>query len=189
MKKMTKGLLLVLCAAVLVAGSVVGTLAWLTAKSETITNTFVIGNISITLSETTGDTYKLVPGMPVAKDPTVTVKAGSEDCYLFVKVVNGIAAIEDSEKSIASQMEEKGWKALTGVENVYYYDGLVAAGATDQVYPLFENYTVSSDVSDLSAYDGAKIVITAYAVQSGAVGEMNVINLTNAWNTNFGANP
>ena len=38
MKKLTKGLILVLCAAVLVAGSVMGTLAWLTAKTEHLTN-------------------------------------------------------------------------------------------------------------------------------------------------------
>ena len=189
MKKFTKGLLLVLCAAILVAGSVMGTLAWLTAKSETITNTFAVGNISITLTETTGDTYKLVPGVQVEKDPTVTVKAGSEKCYLFVKVVNGIAAIEDSEDSIASQMVANDWVALTGVENVYYYNGLVDAGATEQKLPLFANYTVKNDVDDLSTYDDAEIVITAYALQATAVTEMTAANMAQAWDDNFGTNP
>ncbi len=191
MKKLTKGLILVLCAAVLVAGSVMGTLAWLTAKSETITNTFTVGNISITLTETTGDTYKLVPGVQVEKDPTVTVKAGSEKCYLFVKVVNGIAAIEDSEDSIASQMVANDWVALTGVENVYYYNGLVDAGATEQKRPLFANYAVKDDVDDeLSAYDDAEIVITAYAVQAGAVGEtIDADKALAAWTANFATNP
>lgn len=189
MKKLTKGLILVLCAAILVAGSVMGTLAWLTAQ-DTITNTFTVGNISITLTETTGDTYKLVPGVQVEKDPTVTVKAGSEDCYLFVKVENGIAAIEDSGNSIANQMAANHWVALTGVENVYYYNGLVDAGATEQKLPLFANYTVKNDVDDLSTYDDAEIVITAYALQATAVGEtIDADKALAAWTANFGTNP
>ena len=62
-----------------------GTLAYLTAKTNSVTNTFTVGNIDITLAETTTD-YKMVPGNTIAKDPTVTVNAGSEACWLFVKI-------------------------------------------------------------------------------------------------------
>lgn len=75
-----------------VALSIGGTIAWLT-DSETVTNTFTIGNVNITLKETdaqgnkvNAQSFKFVPGVTMAKDPTVTVEAGSEACYVFVKV-------------------------------------------------------------------------------------------------------
>ena len=83
MKKKT--LALVLALTLLVAGVVGGTLAWLTAQTAEVKNTFTVGDINIGLTETTTD-YKMVPGNTIAKDPTVTVKANSEACWLFVKV-------------------------------------------------------------------------------------------------------
>ena len=198
MKKMTKGLILVLCAAVLVAGSVMGTLAWLTAQ-DTITNTFTVGNISITLTETTGDTYKLVPGETVAKNPTVTVNAGSEECYLFVKVENGIKNLEATgTSSIAGQMAANDWLPLNGVEGVYYYKDAVDVSSNvpkvdgNVVLPLFANYTIRSDANQHDDYQKTdiKIVITAYALQATAVGEtIDADKALAAWNANFGTNP
>ena len=83
MKKKT--LALVLALTLLVAGVVGGTLAWLTDQTAEVKNTFTVGDINIGLTETTTD-YKMVPGNTIAKDPTVTVKANSEACWLFVKV-------------------------------------------------------------------------------------------------------
>lgn len=73
-----------------------GTLAWLTDKTDTVTNTFTTAGIDITLTETfntdrnndgKNDMWqaKMIPGYTYAKDPKVTVEANSEDCYLFVK--------------------------------------------------------------------------------------------------------
>ena len=76
-----------LLALVLVIGCVAGgTVAWLVATSDTVTNTFTYGNIDIALTETTGKDYKIIPGKDIPKDPKVTVKGGSEACWLFVKV-------------------------------------------------------------------------------------------------------
>ena len=78
-----------LCAAAIslaLCCSVGGTLAWLSAKTAPVRNTFTIGDIDIDLTETTGETYIMVPGNDLAKDPKVTVKAGSEDCWLFIKI-------------------------------------------------------------------------------------------------------
>ena len=44
MKKRTKVLALLVCAAMLVIGSIIGTIAFLTAE-ETITNTFTVGKV------------------------------------------------------------------------------------------------------------------------------------------------
>ena len=94
MKTKSKALLLALCAVLLVAASVLGTMAYLTSQAE-VTNTFTVGSVSITLDEapvdengeaTTGtrvteNSYKLMPGHKYDKDPTIHVAANSEDCW------------------------------------------------------------------------------------------------------------
>ena len=116
----------------------------------------------------TKNNYKLIPGKTYTKDPTVTVATGSENCYLFVKVENNIANALISENTatedtIATQMEENGWLLLNEGSNIYYQADAKEAGETAVV---FNNFTVSSDVIDLSTYDGKTIIVTAYAVQA-----------------------
>lgn len=87
---------LVVVVALLMAGSVLVTMAYLTSQ-DTVTNTFTVGKVSITLDETDVDEYgvaienaervkeneyKLIPGHTYVKDPTVHVEAGSEESYL-----------------------------------------------------------------------------------------------------------
>lgn len=95
MKKKGKALLLCTGAVALVAGSVLGTIAFLTDTEEAI-NTFTIGNVSISIAEskvdengvpvgeetTDANEYRLVPGVTYTKDPTVTVDAESEESYV-----------------------------------------------------------------------------------------------------------
>lgn len=103
MKTKSKALLLTLCAVLLVAASVLGTMAYLTSTAK-VENTFTIGKVEITLDETdvtdpTGprvkaNSYKLMPGNTYTKDPTVTVLKGSEDSYVRMKVTfNNAAAL------------------------------------------------------------------------------------------------
>lgn len=103
MKTKSKALLLTLCAVLLVAASVLGTMAYLTSTAK-VENTFTIGKVEIKLDETdvtnpTGprvqaNSYKLMPGTTYTKDPTVTVKAGSEESYVRMKVTfNNAAAL------------------------------------------------------------------------------------------------
>lgn len=181
MKTRTKALLLTLCAALLVCATVLATMAFLTDTAE-VKNTFTVGNVDITLDEAKvtvygeadgtdrviKNDYKLIPGKTYTKDPTVTVATGSEDCYLFVKVENNIANALISENTatedtIATQMEENGWLLLIEGSNIYYQADAKKAGETAVV---FNNFTVSSDVIDLSTYDGKTIIVTAYAVQA-----------------------
>lgn len=83
---MKKKLFISVVAVALVACFAIGgTLAWLTDKTDPKVNTFTVGDISIDLTET-DRTYKMIPGYTIDKDPKVSVDAGSEDCYLFVKV-------------------------------------------------------------------------------------------------------
>ncbi len=176
MKTKKKALLTVLCAAALVFGSVFGTYAYLT-DTKSVENTFTVGNVTITLDEqdvdnsTTGkdrDTaneYHLLPGKSYVKDPTIHVDAKSEGCWLFVKVENGIAGIEDSNNTIASQMSTNGWTLVSGQTNIYAYRSI--ANANDNIV-VFNGFKVKGDANEaaLTAVKDATIKVTAYAIQA-----------------------
>ena len=172
MKKKT--LALVLALTLLVAGVVGSTLAWLTDQTAEVKNTFTVGDNNIGLTETTTD-YKMVPGNTIAKDPTVTVKANSEACWLFVKVTESTDLKDFITYAIA-----EGWTALPGVDGVYYRE--VPASAADQPFSVLKGdaVTVNSDVTKemLTAKDFANPTLTfkAYAVQKD-----NVASASDAW--------
>ena len=95
-----KKTLTIIISIILVCGCIIGgTVAWLIDSTETITNTFTIGDINISLEETgmtaNGNndgyinSYKMIPGSTITKDPAVTVEANSEKCWLFVSIVPG----------------------------------------------------------------------------------------------------
>ena len=175
MKRKKKVFVTVLCAAALVVASVLGTMAYLTSQTETVTNTFTVGNVAITLDETDvtpmgvkdtdarvqGNEYKLIPGHTYTKDPTVHVTAGSEDSWLFVKVVDEIAGIE-ADTTVAAQMAANGWTAVEGETNVYAYKATVTSG---QDIKVFENFTIKGDAA-VADYADKTITIEAYAIQA-----------------------
>ena len=105
-KKLTVSLAVLALVACMAAGA---TLAWLTAKTSSVTNTFTYGDINIELKETTGESYKMVPGNTIDKDPKVTVKANSEECWLFVKVEKS----DNFDKFMTYGIAD-GWTALAG---------------------------------------------------------------------------
>ena len=86
MKKYAKIAALLMAFVLVIAGTVGVTMALLTDKTDSVVNTFTIGKVDITLTETKGNGAKLVPGTTIDKDPKVTVIADSEDCYVFVKI-------------------------------------------------------------------------------------------------------
>ena len=218
MKKAKKILALLLCAVLLVGASIAGTMAYLTSQA-TVTNTFSVGSVNITMDEasvdvygkqlykaaeegkeaekadrdTDGVAYKLIPGHEYIKDPTIHVTAGSEPCYVFVKVVNGIknveaidSAVEGAEATtIAGQMAKNGWKELTidnaKVDNVFYKEAAVDARETVQDVAIFASFKIA-DNADVSDYGSATIAVTAYAIQADGFE-----NAQAAWAANFGA--
>lgn len=185
MKKKTFALLLSL---VLVFGVVAGgTLAWLTQKTDPVVNTFTYGDINITLGETTGNDYKIIPGVNIHKNPKVTVTANSEACYLFVKVQveNWPTLVEaDGTTKKVSYAIADGWTALEGQSGVYYREVSatdakngtsynVLAGDTtytDGVVTVSENLT-KTDVNGLKA-NQPKLTFTAYAVQKDGIADV-----------------
>lgn len=175
MKTARKALLIALCAVLLVAASVMGTLAYLTSTTEVVTNTFSIGQVGCTLDEAKVDeygepvegadrvvenTYKLIPGHKYTKDPTVHMSSTTEDAWLFVKVENGISAIEADTK-IADQMGTIGWTPVAEGSNIFYYKDAVSAN--DNIV-VFNNFTIA-DNAEVDQYANANITIQALAIQ------------------------
>lgn len=168
MKK--KSLALVLALVLLVGGLVGGTLAWLTATTDEVVNTFTTSDIDITLKESTGDNYKMVPGYTINKDPKVTVQAGSEKCYLFVKLNKS----DNFDDFLTYEMAE-GWTQLTGtsdevVAGVFYR--VVETTNMGQELSVLKNDQVTvKDTVTKDHMDGLieetypTLTVTAYASQ------------------------
>ena len=182
MKARSKALLLLaLCAVLLVAVAVLGTMAYLTSKAQVITNTFTVGDINVELTETKPESRsaKIIPGVDIEKDPKVTVKANSEACWLFVEVKEeGTFVANKVTYSIAD-----GWTKGDGTKipaNVYYRS--VDAVTTDtDFYVLKGNEAhkngvvivsdtlTKADVNNINAENQPKLTFTAYAVQKDGI--------------------
>ena len=182
-----------------------GTMAYLTSTA-TVTNTFTVGDaVTITLDEAkvnldgtlvtgagaarvTQNSYKLMPGHEYTKDPTVHVTGG--ECYVFVKVTNGLTGLEAEANTIEAQMEAKGWKAVTSVDGLYVYatgseaKTAVSGNPTAKNLTVFEKFTIKDTAVHSDLENAKDIVITAYAVQTDGFESMTPAEI---WTEAFGA--
>lgn len=183
MKTKSKALLLTLCAVLLVAASVLGTMAYLTS-TDTVTNTFTVGKVEIKLDETdvtnpTGsrvqaNSYKLMPGTTYTKDPTVTVKAGSEESYVRMKVT-----FNNAKEIIALCTDPEFADEVTGVENAYPLIRMVKfvkanAAKWDGIIP--DNMVETEDMladAKYFAYDKTADTLTYYFYYKATVSGTN----------------
>lgn len=193
-------ILVSLAALALVAAiSIGGTLAYLTSHDE-VKNTFTVGQVKITLDEAkigadgkaiTGEgadrvkanSYKLMPGHEYDKDPTVTVKAGSEESYvrMLVTVAFGkqltdgqLATKLDnifvgySQNWVRNAKDVKVVDSKTVITYEYRYNTTVSAGTDDNKLPaLFTGIEVPGEWTNeqLAAIGGFTIDIVAQAIQ------------------------
>lgn len=180
MKTKSKALLLTLCAVLLVAASVLGTMAYLTSSAE-VKNTFTIGKVEIKLDETdvtnpTGprvqaNSYKLMPGTTYTKDPTVTVKAGSEESYVRMKVT-----FNNAKEIIALCTDPEYADEVTGAENAFPLIRMVNYTDTAELYwdgLLLDNMYDTEDMLAMPkyfAYDAATDTLTYYFYYTDTVG-------------------
>lgn len=180
-----KLLITIACLSVILCTLVTGTVAWLMDTTDTVTNTFTPSDINITLEESGAQNnqqdFKMIPGTTIAKDPKVTVKAGSEACWLFVKVEEkgGNVTVEGTAYTFADFIDYEmadGWTKLSDVDGVYYRT-VDASSKSMEFYILkgkddYENgcVTVSPDVAKammnaLTAENYPTLTFTAYAIQ------------------------
>ena len=183
MKK--KSFVMVLALVLVFAVAVGGVVAWLTATTGPVKNTFTVGDINIELKETGANdagekSYQVIPGDVKDKDPTVTVKANSEACWLFVKV--DVANNTVNGKDIYSFDVRTGDGNWTKLEDGVYYRVVDAATAEAgaSYYVLSGDTTHANGLvrinqeltkADINAITtDPTLTFTAYAVQKDNVG-------------------
>ena len=194
MRKM-KVILLSVCVIVLVFASVMGTLAYLTATDEVV-NTFTVGNVEITLDEADVDElgvvisndrvksneYHLIPDGVYVKDPTVTVKRGSEDSYVRMLVtisdmadVKAVLGNDFLPENYVEGYDKNVWKCVSITDNgdntatyEFRYKETVVKPTADKVLePLFEKIKVPAELDgeDLAKIAEMKISVVGNAIQ------------------------
>lgn len=207
---MKKKTLTIAIALVLVVALAVGATYALLTDSKEITNTFsagkvIDGNTEFKLVESkvkqnsagvyvkddaAGTTNKgieytaVLPGAPIYKDPTVSVKGLVADAYLFVVVTDntgaGLTATVDTAKW--TQLGTKDNQTLYVVKNAD--NGLVKAADVKDT-ALATTILAGNQVAVADNYTGGEaatsITFTAYLIQ--AAGQDDAVD---AWNTNGG---
>lgn len=211
MKTRTKALLLALSAVLLVVSTVFATMAYLTSKTDVVKNTFTVGKVNITLDEAKVDeygvvdttagrvlknTYKLIPGHTYVKDPTVHVKADSEDCYVRMmvtltlpKAAAGMEGLdltnifvgndpalwtnadyqvaEDADGNVIITYQYR-YTKVVDVDNYTDADG---DGYID-LEALFTKIAVPGDM-EVAVLEGMKIDVVAHAIQADGFADRN----------------
>lgn len=176
-----------------------GTLAWLFAVSDPVENTFTVGDINIVLNEALADengqavpdadrvtenSYHIYPGAQFDKDPMATVLEGSEPCYVFICVDNGLSLADGTEVSVLDIYDD--WEAIAtdGSKTLYLYapaqaSGIVnAADADVALPPIFTQVQISGELvtkENINELSGKTIVVDAYAHQAAGLTGAEVI--------------
>ena len=184
MRTKTKALTLALCAVLLVVTTVFATMAFLTSK-DSVTNTFTVGNVAITMDEADVKTdgsyetdkdsrvdanvYHLIPGHTSIKDPTIHVNENSEACWVFAKIENGLG--NAAALAMNSTENQTGyWTEIDETNHIWAYS--VALNAGESSAALFETFTVDNN-ANVSEYQNAEIVVSGYAIQADGFATAN----------------
>ena len=191
---MKKKITLVVALALVLVVGVFGTLAYLTDSTSAVKNTFTVGKVDIDLAESDNLDFQLIPGNTLKKDPKVTVVAGSEACYLFVKVEassNLNTFIQYSIDSTWTQGDGTNVPAdvwyrtvdATTAKTGVTYNVLASSTAYPDGYVTVKGTVTSTDMATLYTADGTvdqdklpTLTFTAYACQSA-----NVASVKDAW--------
>lgn len=189
MKKAKKIVALLLCAVLLVGASIAGTVAYLTSQDQVV-NTFTVGNVQIYLDEIDYDksetnpeagvtgrdkanVYHLLPGHEYDKDPTVTVKANSEECFVrMIMTINKQNELDAAFKAINEVRAKNGQDPISiadvlvgsdtakwvpysekevGNTRVYefrYYQTVTAGSTNKTLEPLFTDIVMPDEITN-----------------------------------------
>lgn len=198
---MKKKLTTVLAIVLVVALSVAGTYAYLTAQTDTVTNTFTAAGLasSFSLDESQANqqpdgsytldvktrvqenAYSVVPKVNLAKDPTVHVTLEKNvGAYVFLAVDNNLG------DGLTATIDSTQWTALNktytanGVEWTIYYKQLAGSENPAQVdINVLANQQIV--VGDTVAANCGNIVFNAYLTQSAGF-----TSALDAWNNSWG---
>lgn len=182
------------------------TLAYLTSNTETLHNKFTFSKgIDMQLDEDAvdpnthviteensiiagkeekkGNTYdNVLPNEILPKDPTVTIKANSPECYVFVSVKNPSSDILTVNMNTMNWMEvgkESDTTYYVYIEANTNYPKVVDSKTADtRLEPVFETVTVK-DVIEGENPEISDIVVKASAIQSKVGTENNYDTVKN----------
>lgn len=203
-----KSLMTMTAGLVLVGAAGLGaTLAYLSDVTGPVTNTFTFSQTGITIKldevevdeysriimkdgeekrTETGNNYQnIIPGLTVAKDPTVTVDKNSLNCNVFVSVTNAnaedVLVIDDLNADAWSEVDPADYNLTAADDTTYYvYMGnkateevkeagdsfAVVAKSNEQVVleDVFTTVTFGTDIDEDT--DFVPVIIKAAAVQA-----------------------
>lgn len=164
MKNARKSILLAVCLILLATAAVMGTLAYFTSE-DTVTNTFTIGNVGITLTESEG-TYIIVPGHYSVKKPQITVSENSEDCYVYALVDNQL--VVGNETVATPNVDTKNdWTLVKteGSKTLYRHNAIMKA---ENFTLIFKQVKYNADLTktQVAALEDKTITVSAFAHQS-----------------------
>lgn len=199
MKNIKKTLAICLCLVAVITATVMGTLAYLTDQ-QAVTNTFTVGQVDITVDEAkvntdgtpvadvdrvTENNYHLIPGQTYTKDPTMTVKAGSEESYVRMLVTFNCKSALDTIfapdgvdlTTIFNGYNVTNWiyeaeTVDTAKDTITYefrHKETVDPNGTDVILDaLFDSFTVPEilDGEDLKYIENLKITVEGHAIQA-----------------------
>ncbi|MBO5258961.1 MAG: hypothetical protein J6B26_01105 [Agathobacter sp.] len=183
-----KKLIPLLSAVALVAAIGVGsTLAYFT-DNDAANNVVTMGHVNIELdepefsAENENNTIKnVVPNQTITKDPTITVVAGSESCYLRAK----IEITELNAEQIADLLENTniGEDWVLAEDGYYYYQNSVSKSNEDQTVDLFDTVVIPAEWGNEVADMTFEINVTAEAIQAdNFTPETDEAGVINGWN-------
>lgn len=174
------------------------TLAYFTDTSDTVKNTFTMGNVGIKLDEAklevnttvagttwtalsdrvTENTYtNLYPGAVLPKDPTV-YNTGTNPAYIRVKVTlapyAAFNALLEDPSALWNKTIGTGWTLASSVNGVYTYNYANVVSKGDIVPPVFTGVTIPADFSNaaMTSIDGFTINVVAEAIQAQGFGNV-----------------
>lgn len=199
-KKLT---IAVVALSLILLGVVGGVAAWLVAETQTVTNTFTYGNVSISLTESTnsskGEVQKdqdekltgihfenVVPGDKLNKEVTVTVDATSEKCYVYVLIKNDLGTAASYNISVAPAQNAQ-WENLGTSDKgtLYRYigatDNVVSASTSMTVFTTLTFQGEQLDAAALEALRDKTIVIQAYAHQADNTDQTTADKAAKIW--------
>ena len=187
MKKVNLKVVLAAAAALAVL-TVGGIYAYLTF-TQSVTNTFTVGNVSATLTEPGWDAAAdehsdIYPTKKFVKDPTITIGEGSNDAVVFMEVTypvqNVVTANSDGSKNAAVDTQlftpgtlGDGWtelsaKETTGEGTVRKVYGLNTELAAGEDSTLFEEVTFANVVEG-EVSGSLDVVVKADVIQAGGM--------------------
>ena len=195
--KNTKRLLAVICAVLLVGISAVGTVAYLTDKTEEVNNTFSIGKLLddpskfVLLeheakdedkdgvyqldrsSEVKENSYTVLPGVDLPKDPFVrTDEELKLDAYVFIEVKDATGS------ALHFSVDDNKWTELAGKTGpqggkVYVMkanNGIVEAGTKLGPITILTDNKITVDnaeITDAAKQFGGDVKFYGYMIQAG----------------------